>query len=895
MTNAIRTTVLSLMRFVAVWIIDALSLLLAALIVPGITLITADETPAAVIAISAALLLAIVNLLIRPAIMLLARPLGWIALFVIGFFVNAIALWITAWLLPGFEVSLLGGILGGLVFALFNAILTGILELDEEGSFYQYRIERRAREQPFSSAAEPGRGLMMLEIDGLSYWHIKKALDAGLLPTLREMMKEDGYQLSHYDCGLPSMTSSCQAGIMFGDNYDIPAYRWYDKTKQKVYVSAADAAELNTRYAHGHGLMRHGSSIMNMLNGDAEKSMFTMSNLFETDPAEKQRRAEDVALLMLNPYFLTRELAIFITEVGRELWEAWQQRRKGVWPRISRLQHGYPFVRAAMSTLMRDISAQIAILDMMRGAASIYMLYLGYDEVAHHSGPWTHDAFGDLKRLDKTLARLRRAARERAPRPYDFIILSDHGQSFGATFRQRYGLTIKEFIEQQLPQGTTVGQSIGGDTGAFGLQGVAGELANLQDAHATHAVNTAVARQGQKLAQKGADAGEKHVAATQAAVTAYGSGNAAQVYFDLFPRKIKLSELNAAYPGMVDALVQHEGIGMVLGYEDDMTVVVLGKRGRRNLHTGEVIGEDPVAPYAPAQGPGAASIEKRVWQLKRVMEFPSAGDLWVISTVYPDGTVAALEELVGNHGGLGGEQTDAFIFHPADMEVPETRNATDVYHILNSHRNAPALPKEQPVQATVNAWALRTLWQGIVDWRVWLPRALDCLILERKAYEQVVADPYMTGPALLITLTLITLTAVVTRQSVDVVAIVVDLLFFYLGVGVVFAAGWVLTRRGNFTRTFRAMGFAQSVGILTLLVPLLPFAGVMKFLMLVLGFLTTWLGVATAHEVRGWRAALLPVLALLVIVLGSTTVMILLGGAGYTVEALLTDLGFIGQ
>jgi hypothetical protein len=34
----------------------------------------------------------------------------------------------------------------------------------------------------------------------------------------------------------------------------------------------------------------------------------------------------------------------------------------------------------------------------------------------------------------------------------------------------------------------------------------------------------------------------------------------------------------------------------------------------------------------------------------------------VISTLYPDGTVAALEELIGNHGGLDGEQTDAFIF-----------------------------------------------------------------------------------------------------------------------------------------------------------------------------------------------------------------------------------------
>jgi hypothetical protein len=94
-----------------------------------------------------------------------------------------------------------------------------------------------------------------------------------------------------------------------------------------------------------------------------------------------------------------------------------------------------------MCVLMRDISTNLAILDMMRGAPSIYMLYLGYDEVAHHSGPWTSDAFGDLKRLDKTIARLRRVVKEKAPRPYDLIILSDHGQSFGPTFLQRYGLT----------------------------------------------------------------------------------------------------------------------------------------------------------------------------------------------------------------------------------------------------------------------------------------------------------------------------------------------------------------------------------------------------------------------------------------------------------------------
>ena len=237
MTNAVKSVVLALVRFAVLWVVDALSILGAAWLLPGIAIAPVGETPAALVAVSAALLLAIVNLLIRPVILLLARPLGWIAMFVIGFLVNAIALWITGWLLPGFDVSFLGGLLGGIVFAVFNTILTGILELDEEGSFYQGRIERRAKEQPFDSAGEPGRGLMMLEIDGLSYWHIKKALDDGLLPTLQEMSEKDGYLLFRTDCGLPSMTSACQAGIMFGDNSDIPAYRWYDKEQAASSMS----------------------------------------------------------------------------------------------------------------------------------------------------------------------------------------------------------------------------------------------------------------------------------------------------------------------------------------------------------------------------------------------------------------------------------------------------------------------------------------------------------------------------------------------------------------------------------------------------------------------------------------------------------------------------------
>jgi hypothetical protein len=73
-------------------------------------------------------------------------------------FGQRVALWITAWLLPGFDVTWLGGILGGFVFAFFNAILTGILELDEEGSFYQSASSAAPKNNPSPAPANRGAG-----------------------------------------------------------------------------------------------------------------------------------------------------------------------------------------------------------------------------------------------------------------------------------------------------------------------------------------------------------------------------------------------------------------------------------------------------------------------------------------------------------------------------------------------------------------------------------------------------------------------------------------------------------------------------------------------------------------------------------------------------------------
>jgi hypothetical protein len=199
-----------------------------------------------------------------------------------------------------------------------------------------------------------------------------------------------------------------------------------------------------------------------MLNGDAEKSVLTLSELKSGSAEEKRLRAGDIYLLAVNPYFLMRTIVLMFGDALLEIFQYSKARSRNVQPRLDRLHHGYPLLRAACTVFMRDVAAYLTALNVIRGAPSIYVTWPGYDEVAHHSGPWSSDAFGVLKKYDRVIRRVRYYITHKSPRPYDLMILSDHGQSFGATFKQRYGCTLTEFIQQHLPEGTSASQQSGG-------------------------------------------------------------------------------------------------------------------------------------------------------------------------------------------------------------------------------------------------------------------------------------------------------------------------------------------------------------------------------------------------------------------------------------------------
>ena len=116
-------------------------------------------------------------------------------------------------------------------------------------------------------------------------------------------------------------------------------------------------------------------------------------------------------------------------------------------------------MRGAMCVVVRDLIVYGVLTDMMKGRPAVYATFSSYDEVAHHSGLERADTLEALRKLDEQFGRIDRARRY-APRPYVIVVLSDHGQTQGATFKQRNGYGLDDLVRASLSGGEVA--AIGG-------------------------------------------------------------------------------------------------------------------------------------------------------------------------------------------------------------------------------------------------------------------------------------------------------------------------------------------------------------------------------------------------------------------------------------------------
>ena len=633
-------------RALVVWFLSSLSIFFTGVL----TQFYARNSVTALIATAG---LGLINALLWPLLSKLALARSVITFGLSALLLNGVILWSLSFFTSEIHVSGWALFFLPLNIAIVNTVVSGILTIDDDESFYR-EVTKRMRGRAKKAAEKKDKpGFIFLEIDGLAEKILRKAIEKGTMPTLARWVSSGTYKITGWETDFSSQTGASQAGILHGNNKDIPAFRWVEKAKGNKVISTVglgDAQEIEARITDGNGLLAiDGRAVANLYSGDAKENIFVYSKLSKI----KQLYSESWNTFYAVSYNLVHTLTYTIWEIVLEVRSRYRQGRRNTLPRLCHRGRLYYFTRVVADTFLRELSTYTIIGDIIAGDKDVvYTTFMGYDEVAHHCGISDDEAFYVLRKLDRCIKRIE-GAKAYAQRPYYLCVLSDHGQTNGATFKQRYGQSLADLVQKLLPEGHNMYFELDSNQDHFGQM-----LTNpLKD------VRSRVTRKSKKKEDKKIDA------------IVLASGNVGLIYFTQWAERMYLEDINETYPEMVKGLSQHEGVSFALIRSKERGPVVIGARGKYYLADDKIEGENPLGKF------GKHAPE----HLRRLDSFNFVPDILLISMYDTEkDEVAAFEELIGSHGGIGGTQSNPFILHPSkwDLGTAEIIGAENVYQIF---------------------------------------------------------------------------------------------------------------------------------------------------------------------------------------------------------------------
>ena len=598
------------------------------------------------------LFLGIINAILWPILTRIAMPFLVLTFGVGTLILNGVLLQLLA---PMFGIEIKGAalILAPLGMAAVTTLLSTLITIEDDSSYY--RAVLNDAEKKRKSDVKDYPGVIIVEIDGLAYEVLREAVEKGDMPTMKEMIESNDYNLRMWETDLSSQTGASQAGILHGNNEGIVAFRWIEKSNGNQMMQCSGITkvpELEKRISNGDGLLvDNGASRSNLFSGDTDNVIFTFSKIMDFGKLYNKAWYS----VFSNPSNFARIIALFLADIVREIWSQITHSIKNVRPRIKR---GIMYIptRAATNVFMREINTSTLIGDMMVGDVDVaYSTYLGYDEIAHHSGVRDSDAWIALRQMDEQIKHLI-DANKYCPRDYQFVIQSDHGQTNGATFTQRYGQTFEDFVKSLLPEDMTVFAKMTSNDDHF--------VADY----------TPFARKEKKIEKEKKEAQEL----SDSEVIVLASGNLAMIYLTQWSKRLTYEELNGYFPELIPGIVNNEYVGFILVKSQEHGDLAIGKNGTYYLDSGEIDGENPLEGFG----------DNIVRHLKRTSSFEHTPDI-LVNSFYDEEAdeVCAFEELVGSHGGAGGDQSKPFILYPSSWKVSDDDiiGAENIYKLLKEN------------------------------------------------------------------------------------------------------------------------------------------------------------------------------------------------------------------
>ena len=687
--------------------------------------------------------LSLINSFLWPIVSRVLMPFLLVTFGVGSFILNALLLKFLTWMIPGFTASGYSLFFTPLLMAIITTALSEILAVDDNSTYYRSFTKDALKRR--EDHVKRKKGMIILEIDGLAREILEEAIDSGYMPTLKSWIERGSHSITGWETDLSSQTGASQAGILHGNNTDIVAYRWVDKKNKNKVMSCgsfSDVAIMEKKISNNEGLLKtNGAGRCNLFSGDSRNLIYVSSDIISSFKAEYNKAWR---LVYSNIDSFTRIFVLFLEDVLLEYLSQARQFIMNVRPRISR-GFIYAFIRAGASVILREVNTKTIIWDMMDGELDIiYATYLGYDEIAHHSGIRDRDSFRYLKKLDKHFSRIEHAA-SYSKRKYEFVIQSDHGQSNGATFKQRNnGVGLDGLVSTLLPEDMDVFGDFDPDNTNMKrayvpfsqqkdnlmnkyeqqkdniidkyeqqkdniIDKYEEQKDNIMDKYTEQKDNliNKYEKQKENIVEKyerqkdflferyslqrdtilnnydneltyvnkyEVEKRNKKTKLEDSHAIVLASGNLGLIYFTQWTARLSYESIIGLFPDLIPGLVNNPYIGFILVDTEERGPIVISDKGVYYLDSDTYTGENPLKDF----GENAAD------HLRRTNSFSTVPDI-LVNSFYDEENdeVAAFEELVGSHGGLGGTQTKPFIMHPSYWQINEDLiGARSIYLLL---------------------------------------------------------------------------------------------------------------------------------------------------------------------------------------------------------------------
>jgi endonuclease/exonuclease/phosphatase family metal-dependent hydrolase len=294
------------------------------------------------------------------------------------------------------------------------------------------------------------RGLVLVQMDGVSRPQLERAMARGHLPFLKQLLRRQRYTLHSLYSGLPSSTPAMTAELLYGVKCAVPGFSFYNRPSRTVFrmFEPRSAREIDRRLrAQGPPLLAGGSAYAGIYTGGAAETHFCAATMAFDDLFRRKYPLRLLVILLFSPYSLARVGALIVIELLLAVFDCVRGLMAGqdLWKELKFIPS-----RAGVSILMRELATIGAKIDVTRGLPVVYVDMVGFDEQAHRRGPNSRFAQWSLKGIDRAIGRIWRTALRSWQRDYDVWIFSDHGSEDVIPYSQQNGRTLQEAVADVL-------------------------------------------------------------------------------------------------------------------------------------------------------------------------------------------------------------------------------------------------------------------------------------------------------------------------------------------------------------------------------------------------------------------------------------------------------------